>query len=288
MLDSSREPPADLSSVNENAPESTFMNGQKSMSSLYLQRVPTFDAAPEAQALSEVASASDLRTAPTLSIYSLLESGGLGSGRALAVAGQKQQQSTATAAVSTRGRHRKLALFAPRMQSGSGSGTGTPRRPESDTDGVVLSSGIVTSARTEQKSENDSGNDTRSSEERIKDDKREDSAPVALQPNTKDGSEQKAQLEDQVSVKQEQRQKVLQRTKMTAEQLSKEKHQKKDAELRKILNKIRSNKDDRAEGWNAKNQFEKVLHKVEQPQLKAYELVDIKSKAKIRVLNYNL
>ena len=75
------------------------------------------------------------------------------------------------------------------------------------------------------------------------------------------------------------------RTKKAAEQLEKDKQLKKHAELRKILNKIRGHKDDRSEGYNAKNLFDKILHEVEQAPLKAYELVDIKSQAKLRVLN---
>ena len=267
-------------------PDRAFASGPKSMSTLYLQRVPTFDAAPDSQTLSAAASASDVRTTPTLSLFSLLESGvgngnESGSGRDSAAEGQ-HQQSVAPAAVSTRGRHRKLALFPPRLLIGSGSGT--PRRPESGADSAMLSSGIVTGARHEPAPVSVNESDLKNSGVKTKDLKGTE-ASIISEPNAQSNTEMKAQLDAPSQSKQEQMLTGSNRPKKTAEQLAKDKHLKKDAELRKILNKIRGHKDDRSEGYNAKNQFDKILHKVEKAPLKAYELVDIKSKAKLSVLN---
>ena len=147
-------------------PDRAFTSGPKSISTLYLQRVPTFDAAPGPQTFSAAASASDVRTAPTLSLFLLLESGvgngnKSGSARASAAEGQ-HQQSVAPAAVSTRVRHRKLALFPPRLQSGSGSGT--PRRPESGADSTM----IVTGARHEPATVSVNDSDQKNSRVNIK------------------------------------------------------------------------------------------------------------------------
>ena len=269
-----------------------FGKGPKSMSTIYLQRVPTFDAAPEPQAHSAAASASDVRTAPTLSLFSLLGSGsgdghesGKDSERASASAAKEQhQQNVAPAAVSTRGRNRKLALFPPRLLSVSGSGT--PRRPEREADRAMLSSRVETGAGNEPVLVAVNDDDLKSSSLIAKDSKDANTSIILESINAKSNTEINAQLDAPAESKQEQTLTGSHRPRKTAQQLAKDKQFQKDAELRKILNKIRGRKDERSEGYNAKNQFDKLLRKVEQAPLKAYELVDIKSKAKLRVLNF--